>query len=74
VQTANPHVTPYIYLTAGEKEALLEPIRRFAEQLHEKGFAYEFHTSSGGHNWNEWDAQLPDCFTKLLETVPTDAN
>ena len=74
VQTANPKVTPYIYLTAGEQEPLLGPIRRLAAQLKVKGFTYEFHTKRGGHDWTEWDAQLPGCFAKLFETIPISAN
>jgi S-formylglutathione hydrolase FrmB len=66
VQSADPAVTPFIYLTAGEQEPLLEPNRRFASRLRERHFAYEFHTKPGGHDWNEWDAQIPGCFASLL--------
>jgi S-formylglutathione hydrolase len=65
-QSASPSVTPYIYLTAGEQEALLEPNRRFAARLRERGFAYEFHTKPGGHDWTEWNTQIPGCFESLL--------
>jgi len=51
--TADPARTPYIYLTAGEMEALLYPNRRFTTLLKGRGFAYEFHTVPGGHNWGE---------------------
>lgn len=71
VQTADPKVTPRLYLTAGEQEPLLGPVRRFAALLGEHGFTYEFHSKQGCHNWTEWDAQLPACFAKLLETVAT---
>jgi S-formylglutathione hydrolase FrmB len=66
VQSANPGVTPYLYLTAGDREALLAPNRRFAAILSERHFNYEFHTKPGGHDWNEWNAQLPGCFESLL--------
>jgi putative tributyrin esterase len=66
VQSANPAATPYLYVTAGEQEPLLDPIRRFAGRLHELHFAYEFHTKPGGHDSAEWDAQLPGCFTSLM--------
>ncbi len=69
VQSANPAATPYIFLTAGEQEPLLEPIRRLAGRLHERGFAYEFHTKPGGHDWTEWDAQIPGCFQSLVHSV-----
>ena len=69
VQSANPAVTPYIYLTAGELEPLLEPNRRFAARLREYHFAYEFHTKPGGHDWGEWDSQIPGCFESLLQHI-----
>jgi S-formylglutathione hydrolase FrmB len=71
VQSANPAATPYIYMTAGEHEPLLEPIRRFASRLHDRHFAYEFHTKPGGHDWNEWDAQIPACFDSLMHHLPS---
>lgn len=70
---ADPEATPYIYLTAGEQEPLLQPNRQFVGRLGRRGFAYEFHTKPGGHDWNEWDAQLAGCFEKLFEIVPANA-
>jgi S-formylglutathione hydrolase FrmB len=66
VQSVNPQATPYIYLTAGEQEALVDPIRRFAALLGKRGFAYEFHTKPGGHDWAEWNEQIPGCFDSLF--------
>lgn len=70
VRTADPAATPYIYLTAGEQEPLLDPIRRFAERLKDRGFRFEFHTKPGGHDWNEWDADIPGCFDSLMSHLP----
>jgi len=70
MQSANPAVTPYIYLTAGEHEPLLEPNRRFAARLRERHFEYEFHTKPGGHDWGEWDSQIPGCFESLFQHLP----
>lgn len=70
VQSANPTQTPYLYLTAGEQEPLLGPNQRFATRLRDNHFSYEFHTKPGGHDWNEWDAQLPGCFNSLLSHLP----
>jgi S-formylglutathione hydrolase FrmB len=67
VKSADPAVTPYIYLTAGEQEPLLEPNRRFAGRLRERHFAFEFHTKPGGHDWNEWESQIPGCFESLFD-------
>jgi S-formylglutathione hydrolase FrmB len=65
--TANPQGTPYIYLTAGEQEPLLGPIRKFAQVLKQRGIAYEFHTQPGGHDWGEWNRQIPGCFASLFQ-------
>lgn len=67
VESANPARTPFLYLTAGESEPLLSPCRRFARALAARHFAFEFHTEPGGHDWNEWDSQLPGVFSSLLE-------
>jgi len=67
VTSADVTRTPYLYLTAGDREALLEPNRRFAARLKQRGFSYEFHTKPGGHDWGEWDSQIPGCFESLLE-------
>jgi S-formylglutathione hydrolase FrmB len=66
---AKPESTAYIYLTAGEQEPLREPIERFAAQLKARGVAYEFHTMPGGHDWAQWDQQIPGCFTKLFAVL-----
>lgn len=66
VRSAERAKTPYIYLTAGEQEPLLDPNRRFEALLKQRGFAHEFHTKPGGHDWSEWDAQIPGCFESLL--------
>jgi len=65
-QSAEPAQTPYIFLTAGDFEPLVIPNRKFAALLNQRGFAYEFHTKQGGHDWNEWNAQIPGCFESLL--------
>ncbi|MGA7857111.1 MAG: alpha/beta fold hydrolase [Terracidiphilus sp.] len=65
VWIADPRATPYIYLTAGDQEPLLGPNRRFESLLERRGFAHEFRTKPGGHDWNEWNAQIPGCFASL---------
>lgn len=66
-RSVDPVRTPYLYLTAGENEPLLAPNRRFAALLKICGFAYEFHTKPGSHDWGEWDAQIPGCFESLVK-------
>ena len=69
VQSAVPQTAPYIYLTAGQQEPLLEPNQRFAAGLRQHGLASEFHTKAGGHDWREWDAQIPGCFESLFRNL-----
>jgi putative tributyrin esterase len=66
---ANPKMMPFIYLTAGEQEPLLDPNRRFAALLKQRNFAYEFHTNPGGHAWGQWNTQIPGCFESLARTL-----
>ena len=70
VHSANPQDAPYIYMTSGQQEPLLGPNRRFAAQLQQRNFAFEFHTRPGGHDWSQWNAQLPGCFSTLLTHLP----
>ncbi len=70
LRSANPTETPYLYLTAGQQEPLLEPILRFANSTNEHHFNIEIHTLPGVHNWTQWDAQLPGCFQSLLSHLP----
>jgi S-formylglutathione hydrolase FrmB len=70
VKKADSTKTPYLYVTAGDSEPLNAPIRSFVALLKQRGFAYEFHTKQGGHDWGEWDAQVPGCFEQLMRHVP----
>ncbi|HVU45923.1 MAG TPA: alpha/beta hydrolase-fold protein [Terracidiphilus sp.] len=74
VQTANPQATPYIYMTSGDNEALLDPIQHFATRLKQRGFAFEFHIKPGGHDWGEWNEQVPGCFASLLQHLGVRVN
>jgi len=73
VKSASPDKTPYLYVTAGDQEPLLPPIRRFTTLLKARNYAYEFHTAPGGHDWSEWDQQIPGCFASLLGHIPHDS-
>lgn len=66
IKTADPTKTPYIYLTAGQSEPLLGADRAFAARLGSRHFQYEFHTEPGGHDWGEWNRQIPGCFESVM--------
>jgi putative tributyrin esterase len=67
VKTADPTKTPFLYITSGESEPLLVPIRKFVELLEPHHFAYAFAIKPGGHDWGDWNSQLPGCFDALDE-------
>jgi len=69
VKSADPAQTPYLYITAGEQEPLLPPIRRFVTLLKLRNYVFEFHTKPGGHDWNEWDEQIPGCLESLIAHI-----
>lgn len=66
VRSVDPNQTPYLYLSVGNQEGLLVANRRFANILAERKFQFEFHTVPGGHDWNQWNARLDECFHSLL--------
>jgi putative tributyrin esterase len=68
---ANPAAAPYFFLTCGEQEGLLPANREFAALLGQRHFRYEFHSVPGAHNWNQWNAWLPDVFRGLTEHLGT---
>lgn len=69
VKTAEPASTPFLYITAGAQEALQAPIVQFVALLKRRNYAYEFHSKPGGHDWNEWDTQIPGCFESILAHI-----
>ena len=72
IKSADPAKVPYIYLTAGQNEPLLDPDRSFADRLRSLHFRHEFHTEPGGHDWGEWNRQMPGCFENLLKHQDAD--
>jgi len=65
VRSTDPATAPYFYMTCGQSEGLLAPNREFAAALNRYGVAHEFHAVPGGHNWNQWNGQLPALFDSL---------
>jgi putative tributyrin esterase len=68
--SVDPKRVPYIFLSAGDEEPLLEPIRRFDALLTKRGIAHEFHVLPGGHNWTQWNEALPGMVTALEQRIP----
>jgi putative tributyrin esterase len=68
-QSADPATAPYFYVSCGEQEGLLPANRKFAALLVERRFSHEFHTVPGGHNWTQWNNDLPALFASLFQHV-----
>ena len=69
VRTVDPARMPYLYLSCGEQEGLLPANRKFAKLLAEHHLRFEFHAGRGAHDWNQWNARLPDVFRSLAEHI-----
>jgi S-formylglutathione hydrolase FrmB len=65
VRAADAAQTPYFYTTCGKQEGLLAPVREFSALLDRYHIAHEFHAVPGGHDWNQWNSQLPELFVSL---------
>ena len=68
-RSADPAIAPYFFLSCGEQEGLLPASRNFAALLEQRRFRYEFHAVPGGHDWNQWNKQLPSLFKSLFEHI-----
>jgi putative tributyrin esterase len=72
VRSVDPAQAPYLFLTCGDQEGLLPANRRFASMLQAKHFRYEFHTVSGGHDWNQWNRNVPALMKSVLDHIKAD--
>lgn len=68
-RSADPVKAPYFFLTCGEQEGLLPTNKQFAALLKERHFQYEFHSGAGGHDWNQWNARVPDLMKRIEATI-----
>lgn len=58
---------PYFYLTCGDSENLRAPIELFAKLLKQRGLPYKLNMARGGHNWAQWNLQIPGLESSLLQ-------
>lgn len=56
---------PRVFLACGQQDPLLEPNRQLAAQIREKGLDVEYREQAGGHDWNFWNALLPQALDWL---------
>jgi putative tributyrin esterase len=48
--------------SCGKNDALISVNERFARKLRERGVTLDLITTSGGHDWQSWNAAMPDLF------------
>jgi putative tributyrin esterase len=62
---ANKNASPFMFLSVGDREGLREPVDRFEALLRAKGIVHELHLAHGGHDWQNWNSELPLLVTSL---------
>lgn len=72
VRSVDPAQVPYLFLTCGDQEGLLPANKKFAALLQQRHFAYEFHIAHGGHDWNQWNRNLPDLMKSAIGHLQSD--
>jgi enterochelin esterase-like enzyme len=46
--------------------------RRFATMLESRHFPHEFHTVPGGHDWNQWNRNVPALMKSVMSYLKPD--
>lgn len=55
--------------SCGKKDPLFAVNRRFVTRLRQRGASVNFVTTSGGHDWLDWNAALPQMFQAAQNTL-----
>lgn len=61
----NPLVLPFLYITCGTEDELLNSNRKFVALLHQNRIACQYHEGPGAHAWAYWEDQISK-FLKIL--------
>ena len=64
-KTIDPAKAAYIFLSAGESEPLRPVVERFEAQLTRHHIAHTFQLKPGGHDWDQWNQQIPFLISSL---------
>lgn len=57
---------PRIFMTCGNQDPLAEPNRVLAQRMRDTGLDVTYHEMDGAHDWNFWNAALPQALDWLL--------
>ncbi|HEY4381757.1 MAG TPA: alpha/beta hydrolase-fold protein [Acidobacteriaceae bacterium] len=62
---ASPASTPFLFVAVGDQESLREPVERLNRTLETKAIPHAFVLGRGGHNWQQWNGDLPQVYQSL---------
>ncbi len=57
---------PRIFMSCGSEDPLAEPNRVLAQRMRDTGLDVTYHEMRGGHDWDFWNAALPEALDWLL--------
>lgn len=57
---------PRIFMTCGNQDPLAEANRMLAGRMRDTGLDVTYHEMNGGHDWDFWNAALPEALNWLL--------
>jgi S-formylglutathione hydrolase FrmB len=65
---------PYLWLSCGTEDALLDSNRQFVALLHQRKIPYTYTEAPGEHSWIFWDEELPAMLRELGRHMMLDAS
>jgi putative tributyrin esterase len=65
LKRADPTQVPYLFLACGSADRFLRINREFVKELSAHRIAYEYHETSGGHDWQYWDSAVQPMLNAL---------
>jgi S-formylglutathione hydrolase FrmB len=65
----DPKTLPYLWISCGTSDNLLQSNRDFVKLLGERNIAYEYHETAGAHTWQFWDEQLRAFLPELIKRL-----
>ena len=57
---------PRIFMSCGNQDPLAEPNRVLAGRMRDTGLDVTYHEMDGGHDWDFWNAALPEALNWLI--------
>jgi S-formylglutathione hydrolase FrmB len=66
--------TPFLFVSVGDQESLRDPVERFNAVLTARRIPHVFLLGRGGHNWQQWNDDLPMLLKSLESTMSAARN